>query len=143
MEARQLVGFHAVGGKNAAGIYTETRVNMQRALALAVLLIFSAGPVSRVVCGWTCAHVSEAASSEGCHEETGTEPAVSVGVDHCEGSGLPVALTAKLGDAPLAPSLGLASVQPVPTAHLNAWTSSSSGDSTTAPPTNRLIPLRI
>ena len=137
------MGFHAVGGENVAGIYTETSFKMQRALALAVLLTFAAGPVSRVVCGWTCAHASEAVQSEKCHEENGAEPAFGIGVDHCEGSGLPVALTAKVSDALSAPSPGLSSAQPVPASQLNAWTASPSGDSAAAPPTNRLIPLRI
>ena len=124
-------------------MYTETRFSMQRELALAVLLTFAAGPIGQVVCGWMCAHVSEATSSEKCHEETGPEPALSVGADHCEGSALPVALTAKRGDAPSAPSPGRAAVQSVPATHLNACTSSPPGDSAADPPVNRLVPLRI
>ena len=143
IEARQLVGFHAVGGENAAGIYTEASFSMRRALALAVLLTFAAGPVTRVVCGWTCAHVGEAVPSEECHEENGAEPAFNIGVDHCEGSGLPVALTAKVGDGLTAPSPGLSSVQPAPASQLDMWTAVPTGDSATAPSTNRLIPLRI
>jgi hypothetical protein len=117
--------------------------SMQRALAFAVLLTFAAGPIGRVVCGWTCAEVGEVSATEECHDQNGTAPAFSVGVDHCEGSGLPIALTAKLSDGLTAPSPGLSTVQPVATTQLNTWTSSPSGDSATAPPTNRLIPLRI
>ena len=116
---------------------------MHRALAMAVVLALTAGPVGRVVCGWSCAQVHEVAVSQSCHEQSGAESAFRVAADHCEGSGQPVALTAKLGDAPSAPSPGLSSVQPVATPQVNTWTSSPTGDSAAAPPTNRLIPLRI
>ena len=116
---------------------------MHRALALAVLLIFAAGPITRVACGWNCAQVKEVASSEDCHEQNGPEPAFGIGADHCDGSRLPLALTAKVSDGLTAPSLGLVTVQPIPIAQLNKWTNSPSGDSPAAPPTNRLIPLRI
>jgi len=123
--------------------YTGSGSDMQRALAIAVLVTLAASPISRVVCGWSCAHVGKEAASGQCHEQRSAEPALKIGVDHCEGSGLPVALTAKITDGLTAPSLDIASVQPFPNSQLQSWTSSPSGDSGTAPPSNRLIPLRI
>jgi hypothetical protein len=116
---------------------------MQRTLAIAVLVILAGTPISRVVCGWECAQGSDVASSEECHDQNGAETAFNIGVDHCEGSGLPVALTAKPSVGLTASSLASTSAQPAPVAQLNRWAVSPFGDSATAPPANRLIPLRI
>ena len=115
---------------------------MHRILAIAVLATLLTGPASRLACGWACGNVTEAATVEKCHEEGGAGPVFGIAVDHCDGSGLPFAVTTKLRDDLAVPLLGLRPYSVSTGVPLSLTVSVSPGPTTGSPP-NRLIPLRI
>ena len=124
--------------------YTARRPVMQRALAIVALLALSAGSVTRVVCGWTCAHVDQTAATDSCHSESGAEPAFSVGANHCDAPAVPALVFTKSAEdkafVALTPIDSIVVAPPV--ASLQSFDLQVA---TAGPPavSDRLVPLRI
>ena len=123
--------------------YTGTQRFMSRLLAILAVLALTSSPVSRVICGWTCAHPEDGAAPESCHEESAAETVLSIGADHCDGTALPIALTAKLTDGLISPAPSLGAVHPELGTQLPSLVAAQPAGAASAPPASRLIPLRI